>query len=409
MPESFEHLLYQLHLSYIQARKNKRNTHNQLKFEIHQETNIYDLAKTIYKRQYAPKPCIAFIINQPVMREIFAADFSDRIIHHLIYRCIYPIIDRKLINDTYSCRVGKGTLYGINRAKSFIRSCSQDYNLDAYVLKVDIEAYFMNMRHAIVYEKVLGLLPKGRQSFLGISRDTLLYLLRQTIFNEVVENCRVKGSKSDWVGLPSSKSLYNYPSDTGLPIGNLTSQVFGNVYLNDFDHYVKKKLKIKYYGRYVDDMLFVHEDKKYLESLLPILQEQVSLAGLRLHPNKIFLKQIAEGIPFLGQIIKAHRNYIGNRTKNNFFQTIQEINKVMAVVPEFSWQQLCDIRAKVNSYLGIMQHANSYNLRRAMMAKLIPRFFDFYIVGKSLDKVMINKDLLGQTHQNYAINIFRRY
>ncbi len=148
--ETFEHLLYQLYLSYLQTRQNKCNTHNQLKFELDQETNIYNLAKAIYKRRYTPKPCIAFIINQPVMREIFAADFSDRIIHHLIYRCIYSIIDRNLIMDTYGCRVGKGTLYGLNRAKGFIRSCSQDYTLDAYVLKVDIEAYFMNMQHDII-------------------------------------------------------------------------------------------------------------------------------------------------------------------------------------------------------------------------------------------------------------------
>jgi len=390
--ETFEHLLYQLHLSYLHARRNKRNTHNQLKFELDQETNIYNLAKAIYKRQYTPKPCIAFIINQPVMREIFAADFSDRIIHHLIYRCIYPIIDRKLIHDTYSCRVGKGTLYGLNRAKGFIRSCSQDYTLDAYVLKVDIEAYFMNMQHDIIYEKVVDMLPKGKPSFMGISRESLVYLLQKNIFNAVSENCRVKGSKSDWTGLPPSKSLFNYPKNIGLPIGNLTSQVFGNVYLNDFDHYVKKKLKIKYYGRYVDDMLLVHRDKQFLKSIIPKLQEKVAQVGLRLHTNKIVLNSVNEGIPFLGQIIKPHRTYIGNRTKNNFYQAIHEINKVMAVLPQFTWQQLCDIRATLNSYLGYMQHTNSFNLRKSMLGKLIKRFYDFYFVDRNFKKVLINKD-----------------
>ncbi len=390
--ESFQQLLFQLHLSYLQARKNKRNTLNQLRFELNQEAEIYKLAVAIYERRYAPKPCIAFIINKPVMREIFAADFSDRIIHHLIYRCIYPIIDRKLINDTYSCRVGKGTLYGINRVKGFMRSCSQDYSLDAYVLKLDIEAYFMNMQHALIYNQVVAMLPNDKQEYLGISKETLLYLLQQTIFNAVAENCRIKGSKSDWVGLPPSKSLFNYSNDTGLPIGNLTSQVFGNIYLNDFDHYIKKALKIKHYGRYVDDMVFVHQDRGYLESIIPSLADQAALVGLRLHPNKILLKPIVAGIPFLGQIIKPHRQYVGNRTKNSFYQAILEINKVMAEVPQFSWQQLCDIRAKVNSYLGIMQHANSYNLRKAMLGKLIHRFFDFFTVNKDIDKVFINED-----------------
>ena len=391
--ETFEHLLYQLHLSYLQARKNKRNTHNQLSFELNQETNLHGLAKAVYDRKYTPKPCIAFIIQKPVMREIFAADFADRVIHHFIYRCIYPIIDRKLIHDTYSCRVGKGTLFGINRAKGFMRSCTQDYTKDAYFLKLDIEAYFMNMQHVILFDKVVKMLPQNKVRFLGVSKDTLLYLIRQTIFNGVATNCRIKGSKSDWDGLPPTKSLFNYPKNTGLPIGNLTSQVLGNVYMNDFDHYIKKKLKIKHYGRYVDDMLYVHSDKSNLESIIPHLSNFLfSHLKLKIHLNKKALKSVNEAIPFLGQIIKPHRTYIGHRTKNNFYQVIQEINKVMAVVPHFTWQQLCDIRATLNSYLGYMQHTNSFNLRKSMLGKLIKRFYDFYFVERNFKKVMINED-----------------
>jgi len=174
--ETYEHLLYQLHLSYLQARKNKRNTNNQLRFEMYQEEGLMQLAKDIYKRKYSTKPSIAFIINKPVMREIFAADFTDRIVHHLLYRCIYPIIDRKLINDTYSCRLGKGTLYGINRVNKFIRSCSNNYSKETYILKLDIQAYFMNMQHQIIYEKVLAILPANKQYYLGLSRDTVLVL-----------------------------------------------------------------------------------------------------------------------------------------------------------------------------------------------------------------------------------------
>ena len=391
--ETFEHLLYQLNLSYVQARKNKRNTHNQLAFELNQETNLHHLAKAIYERKYAPKPCIAFIINKPVMREIFAADFTDRVIHHFIYRCIYPIIDRKLIHDTYSCRVGKGTLFGIDRAKGFMRSCSQDFTKDTYFLKLDIEAYFMNMHHDILFEQVIAMLPQNKKSFLGISRETLIYLIRQTIFNNVAENCRIKGSKSDWDDLPPSKSLFNYPSNTGLPIGNLTSQVFGNVYMNDFDHFVKKEMKVKYYGRYVDDMLFVHNDKSFLEDIISQLSHfLLSHFQLKIHPNKIVLKSVNEGIPFLGQIIKPHYTYIGNRTKNNFYQAIQEINKVMAVVPQFTWQQLCDIRATLNSYIGCMHHTNSFKLRKSMLDRLIQRFYDFYLVDRNFKKVLINED-----------------
>ncbi|MFA7096642.1 MAG: RNA-directed DNA polymerase [Salinivirgaceae bacterium] len=391
--ETFEHLLYQLHLSYLHARKNKRNTNNQLRFEMYQEEGLMQLAKAIYERKYTPKPCIAFIIHKPVMREIFAADFTDRIVHHLLYRCLYPIIDRKLINDTYSCRVGKGTLYGINRVSKLIRSCSNNYSKDTYILKLDIQAYFMNMQHQIIFDKVLAMLPDKKQNYLGISKETVLYLLRQTIFNPVKENCRIKGSRMDWDGLPASKSLFHYPNTTGLPIGNLTSQVFGNVYMNDFDHLVKKELGIKYYGRYVDDMVFVNNDKNYLQSIIPKLSDfLLSTLKLTIHPNKIVLVNANEGIQFLGQIIKPYRNYVSNRTKNNFYQAIQKINKTMAEVPEFSWQQLCDIRAILNSYLGILQHAATFNLRKNMMSRLIGRFYDFFFVSKKLDKVIINED-----------------
>jgi hypothetical protein len=251
----------------------------------------------------------------------------------------------------------------------------------------------MHIQHQIIYDKVLAMLPDKKQNYLGISKETILYLLEQTIFNPVKENCRIKGSRNAWKGLPPSKSLFHYNNNTGLPIGNLTSQVFGNVYMNDFDHWVKEKLSIKYYGRYVDDMIFVHNDKHYLQSLIPILSDfLLSTLKLTVHPNKIVLTNASEGVKFLGQIIKPHRKYVSNRTKNNFYQTIQRINKIMAEVPEFSWKQLCDIRASLNSYLGIMQHANTYNLRKAMLNKLRNRFYDFFFVAKNLNKVIINED-----------------
>lgn len=388
--ESFEHILQQLHLSYLYARKNKRNTSGQLRFEINHETHLYELASAIHKRRFKPLPCIAFIIHKPVMREIFASEFRDRIVHHLIFRCINLIVDRKLINDTYSCRKGKGTLYGIERVKQFMRSASLNYSKETFFLKLDIEAYFMSMRHEVIFSKVEALLPEDKLSYLGISRETLIYLLRQTIFDDVAGNCRIKGSRDDWKALPQTKSLFNYPGDIGVPIGNLTSQLFGNVYLSAFDHFVKKKLKIKHYGRYVDDMIFFHEDRQFLESIIPCLGEELAKVGLKIHPKKIVLKSIDEGIPFLGQVIKPHRAYVGNRTKNNFFQAIQKINALLAVIPEVSWRQMCDIRSTLNSYLGIMQHANSFNLRKSMIGKLIGRFFDFFLVDEQCKRVIIN-------------------
>ena len=193
--ESFEHLLYQLHLSYLQARKNKRNTHNQLAFELNQETNLHQLAKAIFERKYTPKPCIAFIIQKPVMREIFAADFTDRVIHHLIYRCIYPIIDNKLIYDTYSCRVGKGTHFGIQRVDKFIRQCSKNYSSDCYILKLDLQGFFMSINKPILFTKLEKFINEKHQS---TDKDLILKLCKQVIFNDPTKYCIIKGNKSDW-------------------------------------------------------------------------------------------------------------------------------------------------------------------------------------------------------------------
>jgi hypothetical protein len=149
-------------------------------------------------------------------------------------------------------------------------------------------------------------------------------------------------------------------------------------------------------------MIFFHQDKGFLESIVPKLNEMTMEIGLRLHPKKSVLKSINDGVPFLGHIIKPNRNYISNRTKNNFYKAIQEINSKMAVIVQFTWQQLCDMRAIMNSYLGIVKHANSFNLRKAMLSKLDKRFFDFYFVNNDLDKVVINENFC-QWHfsQNY--------
>ncbi|MBU0485441.1 MAG: RNA-directed DNA polymerase [Proteobacteria bacterium] len=254
--------------AYFKARSNKRNTLSQLRFEIDFEHNLLHLAEEIHCREYKLKPCVAFIAHKPVKREIFAADFRDRVVHHLLHSAINPIIERKLIHDTYSCRVGKGTLYGIKRIDKFIRSCSQNYQQDAYILKLDIAGYFRNIRHAPLWDKTRKILSGKRHHYGGLSRELIDYLLSQVIYTQAASNCTIKCPRREWQGLPRSKSLFYAGRGCGLPIGNLTSQMFGNIFLNDFDHYVKHTLKVKYYGRYVDDMVFVHPSRESLRSIV---------------------------------------------------------------------------------------------------------------------------------------------
>ena len=269
-------LLIDLFQAYYDARRNKRNSINQMQFEINYESNLIQLAQEINDRTYQIAPSICFVITDPVQREIFAADFRDRVVHHLIYNYISPIFERVFINDAYSCRKGKGTSYGIERLQHFILSSSENYTKDCYVLKLDIKGYFMAINKQILFEKIKTTLEKFRyrtkekaitwnETF---DYEMVIYLITKVIFNNPINGCIVKGKKSDWNGLPPSKSLFHSPVGCGLPIGNLTSQLFSNIYLTDFDHYIKCQLKCQYYGRYVDDFAIVHTDKDYLKNMI---------------------------------------------------------------------------------------------------------------------------------------------
>jgi RNA-directed DNA polymerase len=379
-----DNLTLNLFKAYYLARKNKRNTNNQLRFEISFESEILRLAREIINRNYYISPSIAFIINKPVAREVFAADFRDRVVHHLLYQAINPVLEGKFIHDSYSCRKGKGTLYGIKRADRFIRSCSQNYHSNAWILKLDVEGYFMNINHQTLWNKTQKMMGSSN-IFLGLKRDLIDYLLQKIIFHETKNNCIFKSKKTKWKILPNSKSLFYVPKGTGLPIGNLTSQLFGNIYLNDLDHYIKDELKVKYYGRYVDDMFFVHSSKEYLKSLVTKIEKHLPL-GMRLHPKKIYLQHYTKGVLFLGQYIKPYRRYIGRRTKANFYQAIARINQLFSAAGlNLSENNKKKIQTTLNSYIGICKQANTYNLVGRMIERLDRAFYSvFYIEPRQL-------------------------
>ena len=361
-----EQILLDLFKAYYDARKNKRNTINQLQFEIDYEKQLIELYEQIISYNYQPKRSICFVVNNPVKREIFAADFSDRVVHHLIYNYIMPIFDTTFINDSYSCRIGKGTHYGIGRINKFIRSCSQNYKQDCYVLKLDISGYFMAMNKTILFKQITNTLHAKKHK-INFDLQLILSLIETTVFNNPTKSCIVKGNKKDWNNLPTNKSLFHSANNCGLPIGNLTSQLFGNIYLNQFDHYVKRDLDIKYYGRYVDDFVLIHSDKEYLKSLIdPIRNYLKKELHLILHPKKIHLQHYTKGVKYLGAVIKPNRIYIANRTKGNFYDTIQKQN-IIARNHKPTKQEQKDFIASMNSYLGIMSHYKSYKLRKEMI------------------------------------------
>ena len=378
--------LTDLFLAYFDCRKHKRNKLNALAFEFEYESHLIELYQEITERRYVIRPSTAFIVRDPVKREIFAADFRDRIVHHLIALRLIPVLERFFIHDNYAGREEKWTLFGIQRIKRFLRACSKSYTRDCYILKLDIEGFFMSIDKAILSQKSEDLIQRY---FQDDERDMLLHLTNLIISNNPTDCCIIKWNRQDWVGLPKSKSLFYSEPNTGLPIGNLTSQIFANLYLHELDVFMKKELKIRYYGRYVDDFVLIHEDKEYLKIAIGRIREFLSdRLHLRLHPKKIYLQHYSKGVKFLWAYIKPYRTYIVNRTKGNFYSTIREINTLLSNTESLNKSEMDMILSRVNSYLGALWHHNNYRLRKKMLQdKLSDTFWKYFSVADDCEKI----------------------
>jgi len=362
--------------AYFDARKNKRNTINAIAFEKNFESNLFQLYNEITAETYTPQQSICFIVNQPVKREIFAASFRDRVVHHYLINKLNPLFEKQFVYDSYACRVNKGTHLGVQRINRFIRKCSQNYTRDCYILKLDIQGFFMHINKNLLQQK-LDLFIDAKYNV--EDKSIVKKLCKTVIQNDPVAHCVIKGSKRNWHGLPNDKSLFYSPKDCGLPIGNLTSQVFANFYMDEFDHFVKKDLGIKYYGRYVDDFILVHEDKEYLKCLIAQIRDFLKQKlHLTLHPKKIYLQSYKKGVKFLGTVIKPHRIYIGNRTKGNFYNTIEKHNKIVRAGKPTKKEKEQFISC-MNSYLGIMKHYKTYQLRKLILFKYLSGWWLNYV------------------------------
>ena len=386
---SNQQLLLDLFRAYEDTKRNKGKTANALDFADGYEEKLFRLYREIIAREYKVGKSICFIVDKPVKREIFAADFRDRIVHHLIFNYINPIFEKHFIEDSYSCRVGKGTSYGIKRVDHFIRSCSENYQKDCWILKLDIKGYFMAMDRNILYKKIEQKLKVIKNPNFDV--DLILYLIHEVVYNDPTKNCRIKGERNGWIGLPKSKSLFFAGTGKGFPIGNLTSQLFGNIYLDGFDHFVREELGVKNYGRYVDDMVFVHSDKEFLKSVISkvgnCLQKKLEI---ELHPKKIYLQNFKKGVSFLGTFIKPWRIYIGRRTKSNFYEKAEMWNENAIKNGGFSDNVEVDkFVACVNSYLGIMKHYDTYRLRKKIVRSLGEEIFRSIVFSKNFEKVEV--------------------
>jgi len=361
--------------AYYDCRKNKRNRKDAMEFEIDLENNIIELWNEINSGKWEPRPSTVFIVVKPVIREIFAATFRDRIVHHLVIGKLNSLFEKIFINDSYSCRIGKGTHYGVSRAiRFFLRSSP------AWVLKVDIRGYFMSINKKILYEKLKLFIE---YNYFECDKAKIIKLCKIIIFNAPTKNCIYRSPKNMWKQLPKDKSLFTSKKGCGLPIGNLTSQIFANFYLNDFDHFIKKECQIKNYGRYVDDCLFIHHSQSYLRKFIPVVHKYLNeKLGLTLHPRKIYLQSCYNGVKYLGCYIKTSHVVINNRTINNFKKSLHLYNGLVNDHKP-NKQEIESFISSVNSYLGILKHYKTYKKRKNITRSLISPYWYKHIIFSS--------------------------
>lgn len=366
--------------AYYDCRRNKRNTANQLRFEMDYERECIDLWQEINEHCYEPRRSIAFVVEKPVKREIFAADFRDRVVHHLIARRIMPLLEAKFHPESYSTQKGKGTLYGIQRIEKQLKACSEDYTRDCYIMKIDISGFFMSLSKQALYDCIRRFLTPHYPA-----RDLpmLLYLLRKTIFNRPEKNCILKMPRSCWKGLPRNKSLFGTDGTCGIPIGNLTSQLLALLYLDDLDTLVTDEWGVPHYGRYVDDMVLIHPSKQHLMAVKDRIEAWLRVHGLTLHPRKTYVQHYAKGVLFIGGMILPGRKYMSRRTVGFMHEALEACKRLVGDNSNPPMEVRERVRATMNSYFGMLQHYDALRLTSSVIRSLPQEWFRWmYIVRR---------------------------
>ena len=296
--------------------KGKRKKPDVQEFSLCLMDNIISLHEDLRRKVYRHGDYQAFRISDPKSRSIHKASVRDRLLHRAVSRKLYPFFDRTFIADSFSCRNEKGTHKAINRFRRFVWKVSKNNTKSCWVLKCDIRKFFANIDHGI-----------------------LLRILRKRIFGEEIIQLLAEIINSFY-----TTDFYG----KGLPLGNLTSQLFANIYLNEFDQFMKHKIKAKFYIRYADDFVVFSENKIWLEEIL--FQMENSLRDklkLEIHPDKIFIKTVTSGADFLGWVHFPNHRVLRTSTKRRMFRSLRE-----------------DFRPDVvASYLGMLKWGNTFRLK----------------------------------------------
>lgn len=343
-----------LHQAYKSCLSGKIGKKSYLEFELDREKNLLKMSRELQDKSYKPGQFTCFAISDPKLREVWAADFKDRIIHHLLVSKIEPIWEKIFIHDSYACRTRKGAHKAVRKIKKIIAT-----EKEIFYLHMDVRGFFTSIDKDILF----SLIHKN------IKNPDLIYLVKLIIFHDPKENYIIKGDIKLLHSIPSHKSLFGAPSAKGLPIGNHTSQFFANVYLNELDQYAKRRLKCKNYFRYMDDILILDRSQSNLRSFAKEINVFIKkYLKLELHPKKTILQKAKRGIDFLGYIIRPDYALSRKRVVGNIKMKLERINlalqktKDLKRIEEIALNALCVI----NSYWGHFKHGDCENLKRKL-------------------------------------------
>lgn len=357
---TFSQLVTQLYIAYRDACKHKRDTEDEINFEFNLAENIRLLAEDIWRRTYEPSRGIAFIVKEPVCREVFAAPFRDRVVHHLLYNLSYYWWDPRFIEDSCSCRQGKGNITAWKKLQKDLRKVSEGGKHEVLVMKLDISGYFMSMNRELLFDAVAEGLD---EQFKDASRIRAMtrYLWHAVIFDDPTRDVKIRGKRSDWKKLPINKSLFHQKPGHGIVIGNLTSQLLSNIFLDEFDRFVKYQLKYTEYVRYVDDATIVirAEDKEKLMKDMEQIRAFLLAKGLKLHPKKCRLVNAKIGVEFVGAKVFVDRVLPSNRLLKHVHKEVYEIEQLGKedLVP-------------FESYMGMLKHYKAKKLKYGSIDKV---------------------------------------
>ncbi len=325
--------LENLFLAWSEFKRGKSKKIDVQQFKFCLEDNIFQLNSELKNQNYKHSHYTPFFVRDPKLRKIHKATVKDRILHHAVFRILYPIFDKSFIADSYSCRDDKGTHKAVNRLRNFAGRVGKNDTQNCFVLQCDIKKFFDS-----------------------IDQGILLALLKK----------KIKDEKTLWL-LGEIINSFSVSSGRGLPLGNITSQLFANIYLNEFDQFVKHQLRLKYYIRYCDDFIILSESEEFLTDLIPqisnFLKEKL---GLSLHQEKTKVKKYHQGIDFLGYVSFSRYRILRVKTKKRMFAKlkIKKEQKEAGEITALSFNQT------LQSYLGILKHCNGYKLQKAVVARV---------------------------------------